>query len=79
MRVRAACACLALVACGQGSVTPDAGRGYEPEPFTVWDSIAILRGIWLSLNGRLETLVAAEAARTGESMEFNLEEILTAA
>lgn len=38
--------------------------GYEPEPFTVRDSIAILRGIWWSLNGRLETLVAAEAART---------------
>ncbi len=38
--------------------------GYEPEPFAVRDSIAILRGIWWSLNGRLETLVAAEAARS---------------
>jgi penicillin amidase len=36
---------------------------YEPEPFEVRDSIAILRGIWWSLNGRLENLVVAEAAR----------------
>jgi penicillin G amidase len=36
---------------------------YEPEPFTVRDVLAILRGIWWSLNGRLETLVVAEAAR----------------
>src|SRR5688572_10351534 len=34
--------------------------GYEPEPFTVRDVIAILRGIWWSLNGRLEQIVAAE-------------------
>lgn len=37
--------------------------GYEPEPFTVRDVLAILRGIWWSLNGRLENLVVAEAAR----------------
>src|SRR5688500_8444081 len=38
-------------------------RGYAPEPVTVRDVIAILRGIWWSLNGRLEQIVAAEAAR----------------
>src|SRR6266542_2768096 len=37
--------------------------GYVPEPFTVRDVIAILRGMWWSLNGRLEQIVAAEAAR----------------
>src|SRR5439155_12451427 len=36
---------------------------YEPEPFTVRDTIAILRGEWWSLNGRLQTLTVAEAAR----------------
>ena len=36
---------------------------YEPEPFTVRDTIAILRGEWWSLNGRLATLTVAEAAR----------------
>ena len=36
--------------------------GYAPEPFTVRDVIAILRGMWWSLNGRLEQIVAAEAA-----------------
>jgi penicillin amidase len=35
---------------------------YEPEPFSVSDSIAILRGEWWSLNGRLQTLTIAEAA-----------------
>jgi penicillin amidase len=35
---------------------------YEPEPFTVRDSIAILRGEWWSLNGRLYTLAIGEAA-----------------
>src|SRR5579871_5084294 len=29
---------------------------YAPEPFSVSDSIAILRGEWWSLNGRLQTL-----------------------
>jgi penicillin amidase len=35
---------------------------YEPEPFTVRDSIAILRGEWWSLNGRLQNITIAEAA-----------------
>jgi penicillin amidase len=35
---------------------------YEPEPFTVRDTIAILRGEWWSLNGRLYSLTIAEAA-----------------
>ena len=36
---------------------------YEPEPFSVADCIAILRGEWWSLNGRLQTISIAEAAR----------------
>lgn len=36
---------------------------YEPEPFSVRDVLATLRGMWWSLNGRLESLVVAEAAR----------------
>lgn len=36
---------------------------YVPEPFTVRDVIAIARGIWWSLNGRIDRIVAAEAAR----------------
>src|SRR6266852_5164015 len=36
---------------------------YEPELFTVRDTIAILRAEWWSLNGRLRTLTIAEAAR----------------
>ena len=36
---------------------------YKPEPFTLRDSIAILRGEWWSLNGRLYTLAVGEAAR----------------
>src|SRR4051812_45863037 len=36
---------------------------YEPEPFTVRDLIAILRGEWWSLNGRLYTLAIGEAAQ----------------
>jgi penicillin amidase len=36
---------------------------YEPEPFTVRDTIAILRGQWWSLNGRLSTLTIGESAR----------------
>lgn len=35
---------------------------YAPEPFSVRDSIAILRGEWWSLNGRLQTLTIGEAA-----------------
>ncbi|MGH2352580.1 MAG: penicillin acylase family protein, partial [Chloroflexota bacterium] len=37
--------------------------GYAPHPFAVVDVLAILRGMWWSLNGRLENLVVAEAAR----------------
>jgi len=35
---------------------------YEPEPFTVRDVIATLRGLWWSLNGRLQTLTIGAAA-----------------
>jgi penicillin amidase len=37
--------------------------GYKPEPFTRMCVIAIARGIWWSLNGRIDRLAAAEAAR----------------
>jgi penicillin amidase len=37
--------------------------GYAPEPFVVADVLTILRGMWWSLNGRVENLVTAEAAR----------------
>lgn len=37
--------------------------GYEPEPFAVSDLIAIARGFWWSLNGRIDRLTAAEAAK----------------
>ena len=36
---------------------------YEPADFTVRDIVAIGRGIWWSLNGRIDRLGAAEAAR----------------
>lgn len=36
--------------------------GYAPDPFTVRDVIAIARGLWWSLNGRIDRLIAAEAA-----------------
>jgi penicillin G amidase len=36
---------------------------YAPEPFTVSDVVAIARGLWWSLNGRIDRLLAAEAAR----------------
>ncbi len=36
---------------------------YVPEPFAVRDVVAIARGIWWSLNGRIDRIVAAEAAR----------------
>jgi len=36
--------------------------GYTPEPFTRACVIAIARGIWWSLNGRIDRLAAAEAA-----------------
>lgn len=37
--------------------------GYAPAPFTVSDVVAIARGFWWSLNGRLDRIMAAEAAR----------------
>jgi penicillin G amidase len=54
-----------------GQLPPEFGLlGYEPEPFTVRDSIAILRGEWWSLNGRLYQLAIGEAARLlPESMQ----------
>jgi penicillin amidase len=36
--------------------------GYAPDPFTVDDVVAIARGIWWSLNGRIDRLLAAECA-----------------
>ncbi|HEX5503339.1 MAG TPA: penicillin acylase family protein, partial [Thermomicrobiales bacterium] len=36
--------------------------GYEPEPWTARDVLAALRGFWWSLNGRLQSIVAGEAA-----------------
>jgi penicillin amidase len=36
---------------------------YAPAPFTVSDVVAIARGIWWSLNGRIDRIAAAEAAR----------------
>ena len=37
--------------------------GYEPAPFTVRDVVAIGRGIWWSLNGRIDRIMAGECAR----------------
>jgi penicillin amidase len=36
---------------------------YAPRPFTVQDVVATARGLWWSLNGRIDRLSAAEAAR----------------
>ncbi len=36
---------------------------YTPEPFTLVDLVAIARGIWWSLNGRIDRIAAAETAR----------------
>ncbi len=36
---------------------------YAPEPFTLRDIVAIGRGIWWSLNGRIDRIAAAECAR----------------
>jgi penicillin amidase len=36
---------------------------YAPGPFTIRDIVAIARGLWWSLNGRIDRIVAAEAAR----------------
>jgi penicillin G amidase len=37
--------------------------GYKPEPFTRACVVGIARGLWWSLNGRIDRLAAAEAAR----------------
>jgi penicillin amidase len=37
--------------------------GYRPEPWRVVDVIVALRGFWWSLNGRLQSIVAGEAAK----------------
>lgn len=52
-----------IEACGPDLPVEFALLDYAPEPFTARDVIAILRGMWWSLNGRLETLTVAEAAR----------------
>jgi penicillin amidase len=36
---------------------------YRPEPFTVGCIVAIARGLWWSLNGRIDRIAAAEASR----------------
>jgi penicillin G amidase len=36
---------------------------YVPEAFSISDIVAIARGIWWSLNGRIDRIAAAEAAR----------------
>ncbi len=36
---------------------------YQAEPFTIRDIVAIGRGIWWSLNGRIDRIAAAECAR----------------
>ena len=52
-----------IEACGRKLPIEFSLLDYEPEPFSVRDSIAILRGEWWSLNGRLQTLTIGEAAR----------------
>jgi penicillin amidase len=52
-----------IEACGNDLPIEFSLLQYAPEPFTVRDSIAILRGEWWSLNGRLYTLAIGEAAR----------------
>ncbi len=48
----------------RGALPPEFGLlGYAPEPFTVADLVAIGRGIWWSLNGRIDRISAAECAR----------------
>ncbi len=37
--------------------------GYRPAPFTVRDVVAIARGFWWSLNGRIDRIMAADASR----------------
>lgn len=43
---------------------------YEPEPWTVTDSLAILRYFWWTLTGRLSQLVAAERLLRGTPPEL---------
>jgi penicillin G amidase len=43
---------------------------YEPEPWTVTDSLAILRYFWWTLTGRLSQLVAAERLLRGASPQL---------
>ena len=45
---------------------------YAPSPFTVSDVVAIARGFWWSLNGRIDRIVAAEAARLLPTAELRL-------
>jgi len=52
-----------IEACGRDLPIEFGLLDYEPEPFTVRDTLAILRAEWWSLNGRLQTLSVAEAAR----------------
>jgi len=52
-----------IAAMGKALPVEFAMLGYEPEPFTVSDVVAIARGIWWSLNGRIDRLLAAECAR----------------
>ena len=44
----------------------------EPDPFTVTDIVAIGRGIWWSLNGRIDRIMAAEAAHRIADPELRL-------
>jgi penicillin G amidase len=49
---------------GMLDLPPEFGiLGYKPEPFTRACVVAIARGLWWSLNGRIDRLAAAEAAR----------------
>jgi penicillin G amidase len=51
-----------MEACGRELPIEFALLEYEPEPFSIRESIAILRGEWWSLNGRLYQLAVGEAA-----------------
>src|SRR5438105_3210909 len=52
-----------IEACGRDLPIEFAMLDYEPEPFTVRDTIASLRGEWWSLNGRLNNLTIGEATQ----------------
>jgi penicillin amidase len=51
-----------IESCGAALPIEFALLEYEPEPFTVRDVIAALRGMWWSLNGRLYSLAIGQAA-----------------